>query len=294
MLNVEGAAQVAKGDLAGARATFERALELNPNHPEVLNNLAYVHELRGDLVTALNTYRRALEANPTQAETYLNIEEIYRKGGRNQEAMEILDRLEAARGGRTADVAGVLAFRRAVNTLALGDTTLARSRFEEAVAADPRQASAWLTLSMLCRRLNDNEKALEAAQKAAALSPQAPEVQVNLARCLENVGRVPEALDAFAAAVAAGGGSPDLYYRQGTLLLAQGRHEEGEQALLRANQGRPHPPALLELGKYYEGHGRTDEAKMAYEALIKINGPEAGPAKARLRGLGGARGHAGR
>jgi tetratricopeptide (TPR) repeat protein len=294
MLNVEGAALVAKGDLEGAKRTLERALEANPEHAEALNNLAYVHELQGDMTAALSTYRRAIAADPTQAETYLNIEELYRKAGRPREAMEILDRMEAARGGRIADVAGTVAYRRGANSLSLGDTATALSQFEEAVDKDPKQANAWLTLSLLDRKLGREEEALTAAQSAVSLAPDSPEALVNLGRCQEDAGHDAEAIEAYRAADTRGGGSPELYERLGTLLVRVGRNDDAERVFLKANQGRPHPPSLFALALLYEKEKRWSDARLAFEALVKLKAPQAAEARAHLAKLPAQGGRAGR
>lgn len=289
MLNIEGAAEFSRGDVDAARRTFERALEIDPNHPEVLNNLASIYEQQGQLKEALALYRRALISNPTQAETYFNLEELYRKAGRNEEALEALARLEAARSGRVEDVAGTMAYRRAVNTLTLGDTTRAHELLQEAVASQPDLAGAWLSLSILSRKMGLDEESVTAAERAAALAPRSIEALANQGKALEDAGRGEDAIVAYQRAVEAGAADRDLRYRLGRLLVAAGRLEEGEVMLLQANEGQPHHEALWELGQLYERQGRTEDALTAYQALIRVGSFYAGKAKGRIRELGGSR-----
>lgn len=286
MLNVEGAALVQKGDLKGGRQAFEKALAVNPNNAEAANNLAYTYVLEGNMAQALASYQRAITIDPTQAETYLNLEDLYRRAGRNREAIQALDELVKARHGTIDDVAATVAYRRGVNTLALGDTTGAVESLQESVRRDPKLAGAWLNLSILYRRLGRLQDSIDAAEKAATLAPQAQEAQSNLGAAYEAAHKNKEAAAAFLHALQIGPPNAELHYRAGRVLLRLGRGKEAERELLAANHGRPHPAALWDLARYYEETGRKREAVTAYQALIKLGGKRAGEARERLRGLG--------
>jgi tetratricopeptide (TPR) repeat protein len=288
MLNIEGASLVTKGDLVRGRQAFERALEVNPNHAEALNNLAYTYVLEGDYPRALPYYRRAIALNPMQAETYFNLEGIYRKTGRNSDALEILNQLEAARGGTIEDVAAAVAYRRGVNHASLADTTAAIGYFEEAVERDPGVAGAWLNLSILRRKLGQDVEALAAAERAAAAAPGLLEARTNLGLTQENLHHYEEALASYRQAVT-GATDPELHYRIGRVLLRLDRTGEAERELLEANQGRPHPAALWALAVLYEEQKRWDEAITAFTALTRIQAPtakEAGERLMKIRHLG--------
>jgi tetratricopeptide (TPR) repeat protein len=293
MLNVEGSTLLAHGDFEAARPILEEALALDPYHPEVLNNLAFVVQKQGDVPRALELYSRAITSNPRQAETYLNLEELYRNQRKPREALAILDQLEEARGGQVADVAAKIAYRRGVNSLSLRDTTAARSNLEAAVAVDPQLAGAWISLSILYRLMGLPEESVEASGRAVALSPTAPEAQISHGRALEQVGRYEEAITAYANAIQLGVQDPDLYYRMGHLLVQLGRDEEAGKFFLAANQGRPHVPSLWELAALYERSGQTEEAVTAYRALLQADPGRAEEARARLDALG-AKGGGGR
>lgn len=63
----------AEGDFAGARAEFEKALEIKEEFAEAHNNLGYVLRRQGpdNFDAALNHYNRALELNSKLAEAYM-------------------------------------------------------------------------------------------------------------------------------------------------------------------------------------------------------------------------------
>jgi O-antigen biosynthesis protein len=72
-LVAKGIELVEDGDLDGAKASFERALELNPNSVEACMNLAGVQEAQGDLNAAVASNQKAIAANPEFDGAYYNL-----------------------------------------------------------------------------------------------------------------------------------------------------------------------------------------------------------------------------
>ncbi len=283
MLNVEATTLVQRGQLDDAERLLHEALTLSPNHPEVLNNLAYVKELRGDTQGALALYEQAVTSDPRQAETYFNIESVYRNSKRPTEALQALDRLERGRGGQIEDVAPRIAYLRGIDMLSLGDTTAALAQLEVAVRQDSTLSDAWINLSKLYRRMGRFPASLTAAQHAVALNP-SPDALVNRGRSYELLGQLGPAEKDFVTALAQGN-DPELSYHLGLVYLRQGKTAEAEQRFLAANEGKPHFASLWELGQLYEREGRIDDAVTAYAALSRFVSPETPKAKERLRAL---------
>jgi tetratricopeptide (TPR) repeat protein len=65
-----------KGDAAGASACARRALELDPQSPEVHNLLGYASALGGEAEEALEHYRQAIALDETYFEAMLNAAEV--------------------------------------------------------------------------------------------------------------------------------------------------------------------------------------------------------------------------
>src|SRR3954447_10826520 len=71
-LNDRGVARFARGDLAGAVADFDRVLALEPRHAEAYLNRGVARHVRGDIAAAIADLHRALELRPGWAEAYYN------------------------------------------------------------------------------------------------------------------------------------------------------------------------------------------------------------------------------
>src|SRR4051812_22174753 len=65
-----------KGDAAGASACARRALEIDPQSPEVHNLLGYTSALGGESDEALEHYRQAIALDETYLEAMLNAAEV--------------------------------------------------------------------------------------------------------------------------------------------------------------------------------------------------------------------------
>src|SRR3989344_6946387 len=70
--NNRGIAKRAKGDLNGAIADYNRALELDPRHANAYINRGYAKQVRGDHDGAITDYNRALKFDPQYALAYNN------------------------------------------------------------------------------------------------------------------------------------------------------------------------------------------------------------------------------
>lgn len=68
---------VGKGDLAGARRSAEKSLEIDAEAPEVHNLLGYVSALDGRPDEAIEHYKRAIELDESFVEAMLNAAEVY-------------------------------------------------------------------------------------------------------------------------------------------------------------------------------------------------------------------------
>ena len=73
----KGMALFYSGNIAGAKAAYEDALEKNPYHIQLLNDLATACEQTGERERAVQYYRRALSVTPFFAQSLLNISACY-------------------------------------------------------------------------------------------------------------------------------------------------------------------------------------------------------------------------
>ncbi|MDP8298792.1 MAG: tetratricopeptide repeat protein [Candidatus Tantalella remota] len=80
LLNLEGELTGRSGDLEKAIKIFDKALVLEPDNAETLNNLGYAWYVKGDAVRAEEYFREALRVDPENQKAKSNIEYIKRAG----------------------------------------------------------------------------------------------------------------------------------------------------------------------------------------------------------------------
>ncbi len=80
------------GEHGQAQGHFEKALEIAPGTPRVLNNLGYSRYLAGDWPGARQALRRAVSANPNYELAWRNLGLVYAREGDHETAIEAVAR----------------------------------------------------------------------------------------------------------------------------------------------------------------------------------------------------------
>ena len=137
-----------------------------------------------------------------------------------------------------------------------GNTTAARARYERAVAKDPTQVNACRGLA----RLTTGLSAIAILETAITNNPAyASELRFDLAKKLEEIGNLKEALDQYQRALAERPRYVDALTGMASLLLVMGRRDEAVVALERAVGLNPASvTALVNLGRLAVEDGDWD------------------------------------
>ena len=126
----KGLAAHRAGDLEGAQAAYEAALEISPQNPYALFNLGVIAQSRGDAAEAERYYRQAIAANPELAQARFNLATLLARGGKKEEARDL---------------------------------------YLEVIEIEPEYAAAHLNLGFAYRDLGDEKKAERHFKKAVEL-----------------------------------------------------------------------------------------------------------------------------
>ena len=74
-----------QGDDTGAEARYQEVLKNDPNYHPALFNLAIIRKAAGDITEAERLYRRAIEVRPEDAGAHLNLGLLLRETGRKEQ-----------------------------------------------------------------------------------------------------------------------------------------------------------------------------------------------------------------
>ncbi len=187
-----GTALAHSGDVPGAIAELERALELEPQNPTAHFNLGLLQANQGQLDAALPHLTLAARQAPTDVAVHLELAALLRRVGQPQNALaHYLNALlvdptsEAAHLGEAAVLVDLALFR------------TARERLEEAYARLPHEGRLAHALARLLAgcpdlSLRDGQRALELAERVFA-AQQSLGHAATVALALAELGRCTEA-----------------------------------------------------------------------------------------------------
>lgn len=232
--NLKGGVQMVQHNLAGARASFERALQLDPLFLPALDNL-----------TIMDTK----DKKPEQARKRL--EAALTKDKNNIDIMTALANL----------------------TLAQGQLAAARGWFERAALAKPDLLEPSLRLAHFYARYNETQKALTLGQKLLASNPSNTQLLALVASLQTRSGQTDGALDSWNKLATLQPESPDVQLRLAAARSAVNDHDGAAQALnkavglyQKAFEARPTPQtvqafysALIQAGKTADARSRMQK-----------------------------------
>lgn len=234
--NLKGAVFLAKQDARSARASFEKALALDPLYLPALDNLAQLDAMEKHPQDAKPRYQAALAKAP-----------------KNAALMEALARLAAAQGAPTEAAAWL----------------------ERASKENPESLPLAMRLAEFYARIGEQRKALLLSQKLQASNPANPEALALLAQVYHANGNLSAAAESYSRLAALEPGSAAPHMKLATLQLIQHDEPAAVAALRKALSIEPDLlDANMTLLNVLIGQKKFGEA-MALAAAVQKRHPQA-------------------
>jgi putative PEP-CTERM system TPR-repeat lipoprotein len=262
--NLSGSVELAAGDVAAARAAFERAAELQPDGVTPVLNLARVDDAGGRPDDAYARIVAFLERSPDNLLALLALAELDERRGALPQAIERLRRAGVAHGDA---VQPRLALARAL--MLAGDDEGALAAAGEAVKLKPDSGIAQTALGVAQLALGRNEEALASFRRTAAAMPRSADAQYNIARALVGLGRRVQAREALERALAQEPSHMGAASLLAKLALESGRPEEALAIAERLEVVHPESavPSMLR-GDVHAARAQYGEAAKDYAAAL--------------------------
>jgi putative PEP-CTERM system TPR-repeat lipoprotein len=230
--NLRGVAYLAKRDLKNARASFEKALALEPTLHSAAYNLAVIDMQEGKPQAARARY-----------------EEILAKDPKNEQAMLALAELASVSGGSAGDV---------------------RAQLEKAVTANPTSVRARLALISHYIREKDPKAAVATAQAGLAAIPNHPQLTEALGVSQMAAGDGQQAVQTFTGLSRQLPQNPAVLLRLADAYVSLKDYASAVESERKALAIKPDlDQAWAALVKTYVAWGRPDEAIAEARKLIK-------------------------
>jgi tetratricopeptide (TPR) repeat protein len=282
----EGVIALQGGDLETAKAKFLQALEKDPEMGLAHSAIAGVYLELGDYEKALEAADFLLDRDPENPRGYRIRYEAQNALGNEEEAEAALKKLKQLdRGGDTVK----FLYNEGVAASKVGDYTIAKERFNEALELDPKLVPAIAALAIIHINEEDWAKAAEMAERHLELDPgnvTSLRIRFDAYRQMGDTAKAKEAMDALAKA------DPTVvineFMQKGVELFdggdAAGAIEDFEQVL---TLDPDHARAHYRLGIAYVSAGDTAKAKEHLQKFLELapNDPEAATARDMLQYL---------
>lgn len=161
-----------QGNDVAAEATFQFALGLAPNQPQLLANQATLRRRQNRLDEAVQLWRQAVAAAPKFAQAWIDLGLAELKVGRANQAVTCLQQ------ATTLQPQSTLAWHGLGNALrANGDLPASANAFKRALALNSDSGTAWLNLGSVERLQGHIDEALQAYAHARKSGIKGPELE---------------------------------------------------------------------------------------------------------------------
>lgn len=254
-----------EGDATTALQLVRRAVTLAPNNSYALELMAEAAMQTADWQSAEFALKSALGLQPDNIGLKLRLGEVY---------------------------------------MATFEASAARDIFKSLTEVYPTSDRAWASLGLLEARLQNNDRALVALDRALAENPMLPEVQLAHGELLLLAGDVDGALESLEAAEKLIPNDPQLEARLGQALLSKGRDAEALRHLRAAVAGGFDVPSIqrwlalaLAVNEMYSESQRVLDAvedvadgdRAIVTGYLELRRLQYGEAEATLKTVAGAR-----
>ena len=296
--NLKGVAYLGKKDLANARASFDKAVAIQPNFFPAVANLAQIDlvEKKPDrakkrfetllakdkknikAMTALANLamaqgqnkeatawlERASRENPNVLQPALQLVAHYLRIGEKKQALNLAQKLQGSN-PNSPEVLDALAQAQFVN----GDKAAALETYGRLAAMRPDSALAQMRIASVHMAMQNPAAASDAFRKALALKPDYLDAQLNLASLEARKGNFPQAVAIARQIQKQNEKSPVGYLLEGDLLMAQKKPDLAVKLYEQAHASSMNGQTLVKLHAALNGAGKNKEADARMTQWLK-------------------------
>lgn len=154
------------GNPDGAIRTYQKALEILPNHPAALINLGYAYQAKGDWLQAIQQFEKALKIDPNDAMAWVNL------GNAHENNQDDRAAIQAYKTAIDVNPWNAIAHYNLGNYYYRGDLfTEAIQYYAKAIELDPSLAVAYFNLTKAYIQNKEYAKALQSVKAGLRFDP---------------------------------------------------------------------------------------------------------------------------
>jgi len=275
-----------KGDMQEAERFYRAILRENPNHPEASHNLGIIAISVNEVEAALPLFKTALKVNPmieqfwesyiialvksNQLRSAKQAIKKAKKAGLDTKNLQILlpSQPQRAADAKVPSQAQINTLFEHYKTGRLNDAATLALFFTNKY---PNYQFGWKILGAVLGGIGRNSEAVDANQKAIALSPQDFEAHYNLGVTLEKLGKWEDAEASYRRTIALKSDHADAHNNLGNALQSLGRLEEAAAIYRQTIVLKPdYADAHNNLGVTLKSLGKLDESEICLRKAIAL------------------------
>ncbi len=263
--NLRGSVLAAKGDLAGARAAFEKALKIDPKFLPATTSLASLDMSEGRPGDARQRYETLLSRDPKNTQAAVSLAILTSRTGGTRD--EVLAQLKRAREANPDAVLPILATARYL--METNTPKDAIPMLQEAANRNPSDARILDLLAMAFRQSGQSEQAIANWEKVLRLNPKTAVAQFRIGETQLADGNRDAALASFRKASAIAPDAVEPRVATAGLLQEMGRKDEAMRIATSMRQDEKTKIVGLMLeGDLNAAGGKLPEAIEKYRAAF--------------------------
>ncbi|BAY21972.1 TPR repeat-containing protein [Calothrix sp. NIES-2100] len=259
----QGLQQARNGDLSGAIASYNAAIEIKPDAYEYWFNRALTLFHLENLVEAIASYDKALEFKPDFHKAWYNRGGILGELGQFEEAVISFEQVIAIKPDFPEAWSS-----RGLALMKLGQLWEAIASYDQALLLQPLDPENWYYRGIALGVSEQHEEAIASYDKALEIEPNYYEVWIDRGVVLFNLGQWSAAIASWDKALSIQADFYLAWYNRGVALENLGRRQEAIDSYRKAIAIKPdfhlawynQAVALFYLGKYPEAIASYDSA----------------------------------
>ncbi len=300
LYNVQGFARAGLGEFDGALMSYRSALEIEPDQPGVLINMAVTLGKKGLIDAAMSSYEKSLEIKPNNPEAYFNQGTTLAESGQldlatvsfnrviqlksehvkawfnlgqiftikleYEEARKCYERILGIDGDSLEAHLNLGSIYKAQ-----GKLNLALSSYQKSIQLSPKHAGAYNSIGAILQESGDLEKAIENYKLALNFDPNLSEGYQNLGTALRDMGELDLALEKYKEALEINPHVAQTHYNKGVALFDKGEMTKAKESYDRAIKLEPNSARMYySRGLAFKSMGDPNSAISDYKHALKL------------------------
>jgi len=252
-----------KGDLQQAAQTYQRLLEMEPEHADASHLLGLIAHQSGNHELATRLIIKAIHKNPSQSLYYSNLAIVLMAVGRLEDAANCYQNVVHIQPDHAAAYHSLGNIR-----LQQGNLPAAIASYQQAIRIAPNDAAVHNNLGVAWLKQGELTEAEKSFREAIRVTPDYTEACSNLGIALKDQGKLEQAEAALKQALGINPDDADSCNNLGNVLLSLGKLKEARNAYSRALQIRPdYSEAFRSLSKL-KRYSEIDAETLRMKALF--------------------------